>query len=132
MAVQYINRMEGACSYTLCHLVIKLSERYLVWKITHHAEHLPSSLNTRADFESRHHSDSSNWRLHCQVHIQCTEPTVWSFLNRSVCFFSEHSPNALFSWKLNPQAAGVDTRSQTWSKLHPHAFPLFALVGRCL
>ena len=65
--------------------------------------------------------------------IQCIESTVWSFFNRSICFLSECPSRALLQLETGPSSSsGVDSLSQPWSKLHPYAFPLFALIGRCL
>ena len=131
MAVQYINRMGGTCSQALCHLAIELWEWCLDQQITLHAEHLPGSLNFRADFESRHHSDSSDWRLHHQV-FNVLNQQFGPFSTDLFASFQNTHLEHYFSWKPDPQAAGVDALSQSWSKLHPYAFPPFALISRCL
>ena len=131
VAVQYTNRMGGTRSQALCHLVIELWEWCLDRQIILHAEHLPGSLNFRADFESRHHSDSSDWRLHHQV-FNVLNQQFGPFSTDLFTSFQNTHLEHYFSWKPDPQAAGVDALSQPWSKLHPYAFPPFALIGRCL
>ena len=75
---------------------------------TLHAEDLPGTLNTIADFKLRHHDDSSNWRLHPQ--------------NAQLAHY--------FSWKSDLHAAATDALAQPWGRLHPYAFPPFALFDR--
>ena len=130
VAVQYINHMGGTRSQALCHLVIELWEWCLDRQIILHAEHLPGSLNFRADFE-RHHSDSSDWRLHHQV-FNVLNQQFGPFSTDLFASFQNTHLEHYFSWKPDPQAAGMDALSQPWSKLHPYAFPPFALIGRCL
>ena len=131
MAVQYINHMGGTRSQVLCHLAIELWEWCLDRQITLHAEPLPGSLNFRADFESRHHINSSDWRLHHQV-FNVLNQQFGPFSTDLFTSFQNTHLEHYFSWKPDPQAAAVDALSQPWSKLHPYAFPPFALIGRCL
>ena len=92
---------------SLYHLAIELWEWCLDQQITLHAEHLPiaGSLNFRVDFESRHHSDSSDWRLCTSSGIQCIESTVWPLSNRFICFLSEHTSGALLQLETRPSSS---------------------------
>ena len=129
VAVQYINRMGGIQS--LAQLAVELWEWCLARKIILHAEHLPGRLNTRTDFKSRHHNDSSNWRLHPQV-FNVLNQVFGPFSTDLFVSFQNAHVDHFFSWKPDPQAAEADAFSQPWNKLHPYAFILFALISRCL
>ena len=131
VAVQYINCMGGTQSPALCYLAIELWEWCLARKITLHAEYLPGRCNIRADFESRHHNDSSNWRLNPQI-FSILNQTFGPFSTDLFASFQNAQVGHFFSWKLDPQAAGIDALLQLWDKLQPYAFPPLALIGRCL
>ena len=72
-AISYLNRMRGPSFSPLCQLALDIWTWCLARQITLHAEYLPGTENTIADWESRHHHDSSNWEL-------C--PSVFEVLNR--------------------------------------------------
>lgn len=89
---------------------------------TVHAEHLPGRLNRVADFESRHLSDCSDWRL---------SPKVFSQLNYlfgpfSIDLFASHlntQTTWFYSWRPDPQAIAVDALAHPWNRERPYAFP---------
>ncbi|KAJ1105285.1 hypothetical protein NDU88_002693 [Pleurodeles waltl] len=66
-AVKYINHLGGTKSKPLAELAKHFWEFCLHRKISVRAEYLPASLNSVADWYSRHLSDYSDWKLHSSV-----------------------------------------------------------------
>ena len=66
-AIAFPNRMGGTHSTLLCNLAVDIWKRCLDRSILIHAEHLPGSQNFRADWQSRHVTDSSDWALHWSI-----------------------------------------------------------------
>ena len=130
-AISYLNRMGGPSLSLLCQLALEIWNWCLARQITLHAEYLPGTENTIADWESRHHQDSSNWEL-------C--PSVFEVLNCllgpfSVDLFASRTNYQLpvyCSWKPDPGALAVDAFSISWAREIPYLFPPFCLVGRAL
>ena len=123
-AIAYLNRMGGPSFSPLCQLAIDIWNWCLARQITLHAEYLPGTENTRADWESRHHHDSSNWKL-------C--PSVFEALNYlmgplSIDLFASRINYQLpvyCSWKPDPGARTVDAFSISWARETPYLFPPF-------
>ena len=93
----------------LCHLAIELWKWWLVRKITLYAE-LPGSLNFRADFELRHHSNSTDWRLH----------------------LPEHPPRALLQLEIRPSSSRGECLVRNMEQTTSICFPYCLIIGRCL
>ena len=95
------------------------------------AKYLPGMENIAADWESRHHNDSSNWQL---------SPTVFNAVTELLGPFSidlftsriSHQLPTYCSWKLDPGAISVDAFSISWRDKSPYLFPPFCLIGRAL
>ena len=85
--------------------------------------------NTAADAESRRSFEPSDWVLHKGVFDQLQK--VWGPHNVDL-FAAQHNRQLphYFSFKPNLEAEAVDALVQ--SELRPLAFPLFAVIGRCL
>ena len=128
VAIAYINQMGGTHSLRLCKLAKEFWKWCLEHQVTVHAEHLPGRLNRVADFESRHLSDCSDWRL---------SPKVFSQLNYlfgpfSIDLFASHlntQTTRFYSWRPDPQAIAVDALAHPWNRERPYAFPPFTLIG---
>lgn len=134
-ALCYLIKMGGG---TASQSMNKLSKE--IWGIllkqnrTISAEYLPSALNQEADWESRHNSDPSDWKLcpHIFRMISCHfgHPDVDLFASR-LC----HQMKNYLSWKPDPFSKGTDAMQHTWS-MHLgrilYAFPPFSLVPRVL
>ena len=87
VAVSYINRMGGTHSPRLDRIARELWEWCLAREITVEAEYLPGSLNTDADFLSKHHG-SAEWRLHPGVSSSCNaafKPAQSTCLDQNQC-----------------------------------------------
>ena len=115
----------------LCQLSLEIWNWCLARQIMIRAEYLPGSKNTIADWESRHHQDSSNWHL-------C--PAVFDTLNHLMGPFTidlfaskmNHQLPVYCSWRPDPGALVVDAFSISWAQNTPYLFPPFCLVGRAL
>ena len=114
-AVAYVNRLGGTRSLVLSNLALDLWEWALSQNIFLSAEHLAGRMNVMADWQSRHFTDSSNWRL-CpevfqalmQVRGPCAKDLFADRLNTQLPRFC--------SWKPDPMALAVDALQQDWSK----------------
>ena len=131
VAVAYINQMGGTHSRQLCKLAVGFWDWCMKRQITIHAEHLPGKLNVLADYESRHLSDCSDWKLNPETFLQLNA-RIGPF---TIDLFASHwnkQVNRFFSWRPDPLALAVDALAHSWGQEHPYAFPPFALIGRCL
>ena len=116
---------------SLCCLAIEIWEWCLAREIIIHAEYLPGMENVAADWESRHHNDSSNWQL---------SPAVFDAVNQLLGPFSidlfasriNHQLPIYCSWRPDPGAISVDAFSIPWRDELPYLFPPFCLIGRAL
>ena len=130
-AIAYLNHMGGASMTSLCCLAIEIWEWCLAWEIMIHAEHLPGVENVTADWESRHHNDSSNWQL---------SPAVFDAVSQLLGPFSidlfasriNHQLPIYCSWRPDPGAISVDAFSMPWRDKSPNLFPPFCLISRAL
>ena len=115
----------------LCHLALQIWEWCQARNIILHAEYLPGKDNVKADWESRHQWDNSDWK---QL------PSVFRSLNSSLGPFTidlfAYRTNAqlpqYYSWKPDPAAKAVDAFSVAWTQDKPYLFPPFNLIGRAL
>lgn len=130
-AIAFLNRMGGSHSLPLSELAIAIWQWCLEREITLHAEHLPGSENVRADWESRHVQDSSDWMLHKgvfqQLHNQLGPFTIDLFASRTNAQLPVYC-----SWRPDPAAFTVDALSLSWKGHLPYLFPPFALITRCI
>lgn len=130
-AIAFLNRMGGTHSMQLSELAVQIWRWCLERNIFIHAEHLPGRENVRADWQSRHASDCSDWRLHPSVFRQLQD-RVGPF---SIDLFASRTNTQLptyCSWKLDPSAIAIDALSISWKDHRPYLFPPFALLSRCL
>ena len=95
------------------------------------AEYLPGVENVVADWESRHHNDSSNWQL---------SPAVFDAVSQLLGPFSidlfasriNHQLPIYCSWRPDPGAISVDAFTMSWRDQSPYLFPPFCLIGKAL
>ncbi|KAJ1086877.1 hypothetical protein NDU88_000077, partial [Pleurodeles waltl] len=106
----------GTRSRPLALLAKSLWEFCLAHKFSLIAEYLPGSLNSTADWHSRHLFDSSDWMLH---------RSVFRYLERKwgpfqIDLFASRLNARLprfFSWRPDPLALATDAFLQDWSQL---------------
>lgn len=60
-AIAFLDRMGGTHSAHLCNLAVEVWKWCLDREIVIHSKHLPGSENIRADWNSQHVADSSDW-----------------------------------------------------------------------
>ena len=97
------------------------------------SQHLPGSMNSMADIESRAHPDRSGWKL---------APLIFQKIHQllgllSVNIFASHLSAQLplyVSWKPDPLAMGTGAFSMNWTTLPGkiYANPPWGLIGRVL
>ena len=130
-AIAFLNRMGGSHSQDLSDLSVCIWKWCLEREIFIHTEHLPRRENVRADWESRHVEDSSDWTLHRES-FQLVESQLGPF---SIDLFALRTNTQLpvyCSWSPDPAALAVDALSIVWTKHHAYMFPPFTLITRCL
>ena len=96
-----------------------------------HAEHLPDKESVRADWESCHMFDCSDWRLDREG-VQNPGVTVQSILSRPVRIPDQLSAPIYCSWRPDPTAWAVDALSIPWGNLNLYMFTPFYLIPWCL
>ena len=130
-AMAYLNKMGGPHSESLSRLAVKVWNWCLRREILIHAEHLPGKENIRADWESRHVSDSSNWMLD-RVVFETLEQQLGPFSIDLFASRTNHQLPTYCSWRPDPMAWAVDALSIPWAKQNSYMFPPFSLIPRCL
>ena len=87
--------------------------------------------NIRADWQSRHLVDSSDWRLDREIFLHLENQlgpfTIDLFASRT----NAQLPT-FCSWRPDPKAIAVDALSIPWKEQRAYMFPPFALIPRCL
>ena len=121
----------GPRSKKLCQLTEELWQWCLERKITVEAHYLPGSLNTEADFWSRHHQGSAEWQLNrtlfkrIQHHFRPSRTDLFATrINAQLDQF--------ISWLPEPSAAATDAFALDWRNLDGCAFPPFSLLSRVI
>ena len=130
-AIAFLNRLGGTHSQELSDLAVSIWNWCLQREITIHAEHLPGRENVRADWESRHVKDSSDWMLRRDLFTQLVD-RLGPF---SIDLFASRTNTQVetyCSWRPDPAALAVDALSIPWSDHQAYMFPPFALITRCL
>ncbi len=106
-AIAYINKLGGTRSLVLSNLVADLWTWALNKGMILSTEHLPGKWNIRADMESRHYHDSSDWRLDPSLFLALMKIRgpcqIDLFANRLNAQLPE-----FFSWKPDPQGLASD------------------------
>ena len=130
-AVAYVLKMGGTRSSVLVGIAQELWGYALTKQITLTAEYLPGKYNHKADWESRHFRDSSNWKLNPSI-FQALDQ-LWGPLE--IDLFADRLNAQLMnyvSWFPDPFAQATDAFQIPWSKLKGYSFPPFSMICRCL
>ncbi|VDI82098.1 Hypothetical predicted protein [Mytilus galloprovincialis] len=121
----YINKMGGTVSKVCNKLALELWTWCLQKDIVLKADFIPGRENLIADWESRHHSDSSNWKLHSKVFNSLMKQTMTC----NIDLFADRSNNQLqtyISWLPDPGALAFNALLHPWTSFKAYAFPLSA------
>ena len=70
IALSYLVKLEETRSQELLQVAWEIWDYLLANQIAVTAEYIPSSLNIQADWQSRNHKDSSNWKLNPKMFSQ--------------------------------------------------------------
>ncbi|VDH93156.1 Hypothetical predicted protein [Mytilus galloprovincialis] len=127
----YINKMGGTVSKVCNKLALELWTWCLQKDIVLKADFIPGRENLIADWESRHHSDSSNWKLHSKVFNSLMKQTMTC----NIDLFADRSNNQLqtyISWLPDPGALAFNALLHPWTSFKAYAFPPFCLIAQCL
>ena len=124
----YLVKMGGTRSPELLQVAKEIWDYLLANGITVTAEYLPSSLNIQADWQSRNHRDSSDWKLNPKIFSQIVKitgiPQIYLFATR----LNHHLPKYM-SWHPDPGSCAVDSFQHSWRNLYGYAF---CLIGKVL
>ena len=124
--------MGGTRSPELLQVAKEIWDYLLANGIAVTAEYLPSSLNIQADWQSRNHRDSSDWKLNPKIFPQIVKirgiPQIDLFASRL-----NHQLPKYMSWHPDPGSCAVDSLQHSWRNLYGYAFPPFCLIvkGTC-
>ena len=128
-AVSYINDMGGMNSRKMDLLAHNIWDWCVSKDIFISAIHVPGLSNVRADFLSRHFSDSTEWGLKRQIFERiCKQyflPDIDLFASRL-----NKQINTFVSWFPEPGAYKNDAFSFSWNGLSPYIFAPFNMIGK--
>lgn len=130
-AMTYINKMGGTQSAQCNQIALYLWEWCLQRNIIIRADNIPGHQNLIADWESRHHLDSSSWMLNPQLFQTLCQMTI----DCNVDLFADRTNAQLptyMSWLPDPHAVAYDALLHPWNNIKGYAFPPFCLIARCL
>jgi len=113
-AISYLNRMGSPSLPPLCWLALEIWNWCLAHQVTIHAKYLPGSENTIADWELRHHQDSSSWHL-CPVVFDALNHLLGPFSMDLFASRMNHQLPVYCSWRPDPGALAVDGFSISWA-----------------
>ena len=130
-ALSYLVKMGGTRSPELLQVAKEIWDYLLANGIAVTAEYLPSSLNIQADWQSRNHRDSSDWKLNPKIFPQIVKirgiPQIDLFASRL-----NHRLPKYMSWHPDPGSCAVDSLQHSWRNLYEYVFPPFCLIGKVL
>ena len=124
--IAYLNKVGGTHSDSLSRLTVRVWSWCLQRNLLIHAEHLPGRKNVWTDWESRHTSDSSDWKLDRETF----ETLEHQFVPFSIDLFASHTNHQLpiyCSWRPDPSAWAVDVLyyiNHMEGSQHVHVSPL--------
>ena len=123
----------GGTKSVVCNKIAKdiwqWCEERQIWLLV---SHIPGSQNVIADYESRHFTEDTEWKLSQSIFTKITD--LWGYPHIDL-FASRHnnqvSPYA--SWGPDPGATFMDAFSENWSQFNfVYIFPPFRLLNRVL
>ena len=129
--LSYLVKMGRTRSPKLLQVVQETWDYLLANGVAVTAEYFPSSLNIQADWQSRNHRDSSDWKSNPKIFSQIANirgiPQIDLFASRL-----NHQLPKYMSWHPDPGSFPVDSLQHSWRNLYGYAFPPFCLIGKVL
>ena len=129
--VSYLVKMGGTRSQELLQVAKEIWDYLLANRIAFTAENLPSILNIQADWQSRNHRDSSDWKLNHKISSQIVKirgiPQIDLFAPQL-----NHQLPKYMSWYPDSSSCAIDSLHHSWRNLFRYAFPPFCLIGKVL
>ena len=131
-AVSCINKM-GTSHSDACN---DIAHAIWSWCVSNHtwisAAHIPGTLNTEADQESRRINTDAEWMLDkASLQEACMQlqasPKIDLFASRL-----NSQMETYVSYRPDPGAVAIDAFSLSWKELNFYAFPPFSVLGRAL
>ena len=107
-ALSYLVKMRGTRSPELLQVAKEIWDYLLANRIAVTAEYLRSSLNIQADWQSRNHRDSSDWKFNPKIFSQIVKIRGI----RQIDLFASrlnHQLSKYMSWLLEPGSCSVDS-----------------------
>lgn len=110
-ALSYLMKMGGTTSLTMIKISKNIWNFLIKEKTMITAEYLPGIMNIKADWESKHTRDSSEWKLSPKVFRKLCQKVGAPEIDLFTSCLSNQIP-LFFSWKPDPFSAGVDALQQ--------------------
>ena len=130
-ALLYLVKMEGTGNQMLLKISQEIWQYFLKHLITITRKYLPSSLDVKADWQSKNSRDLSEWKFSLKVFQQVCQrrgmPKVDLFTSRLSLQLPQY-----FAWKPDPSNQGTDALKQNWSNQFLYTFPPFCLILQTL
>ena len=130
-ALLYLVKMEGTGNQMLLKISQEIWQHFLKHLITITRKYLPSSLDVKADWQSKNSRDLSEWKFSLKVFQQVCQrrgmPKVDLFTSRLSLQLPQY-----FAWKPDPSNQGTDALKQNWSNQFLYTFPPFCLILQTL
>ena len=131
-AIAYINKGGGTKSGECNEVTLDIWEWCATKNIWPLACHVPGVENVQADYESRHFSENTEWKLNPSIFSTICE----SFGEPDIDLFASRNNNQVkdyVSWGPDPHAIYVNAFHLDWSKFKLcYIFPPFRLLNRVL
>lgn len=131
MTYIHVNKKGGTQSAQCNQIALDIWEWCLRRNIMMIVNHIPGHQNFIADWESRHHLDSSSWMLNpklfqtlCQMTIDCNVDLFDYQTNAQLPTY--------MSWLPDPHTVAYDALLHPWNNIKGYAIPPFCLIARCL
>ena len=130
-ALLYLVKMEGTGNQMLLKISQEIWQYLLKHLITITRKYLPSSLDVKADWQSKNSRDLSESKFTLKVFQQICQrrgmPKVDLFTSRLSPQLTQY-----FAWKPDPSNQGTDALKQNWSNQFLYIFPPFCFILQTL
>ena len=116
-ALSYLVKIGENRSPELLQVANEIWEYLLANGIAVTAEYLPSTLNIQADWQSRNHKDSGDWKLNPKIFSQILKIRGISQIDLLASRLNHQLPKYM-SWHPDPGSGAVDSLQYSWRNLY--------------